>query len=226
MLLFSRPFFILYLICVWIFQGVDLTSFLSASDSPLFCVVGPPSLRCLSIIKYGRNNVQCPKKTRSTSLGITFILYQMNRILWKLCWKKNVRSSLSLYSIRQQNSQSQPLRKKKRKQATNVQFVSENIVRMIGHGSNFLRPRKKWPLLYNRPINMKTIRDYLSLSSLHFSYSVSTTCYMVFGQLGRLSFAFSALSFTLLSISFWETQHIPFCRRLRSFASSWSSGVI
>lgn len=33
--------------------------------------------------------------------------------------------------------------KKKRKQATNVQFVSENIVRMIGHGSNFLRPRKK-----------------------------------------------------------------------------------
>lgn len=99
---------------------------------------------------------------------IHIIRYHLHSIpnesnIMKIMLKKNVRSSLSLYSIRQQNSQSQPLRKKKRKQATNVQFVSENIVRMIGHGSNFLRPRKKWPLLYNRPINMKTIRDSLSL---------------------------------------------------------------
>lgn len=145
-------------------SGRGLTSFLSASDSPLFCVVGPPSLRCLSTIKYGRNNVQCQKKkTRSTSLGITFILYQMNRILWKLCWKKMFVRACRYTPYDNRIPKVNRYEKKKRKQATNVQFVSENIVRMIGHGSNFLRPRKKWPLLYNRPINMKTIRDSLSL---------------------------------------------------------------
>lgn len=99
-------------------SGRGLTSFLSASDSPLFCVVGPPSLRCLSIIKYGRNNVQSPKKNK-----IHVIRYHLHPIpnesnMMKIMLKKKMfvracRYTASL-SIRQQNSQSQPLRKKKK----------------------------------------------------------------------------------------------------------------